>query len=253
MTRGEQKDHGIIYPIRRKTDPVVGSEAVMAMTPYDLNYLVRSSQAEECLLPDMGLCRLYQTKALGSTPATFAGPCLGAPQAVMAMEKLIALGVERVWALGWCGSLHPGVRVGHLLIPTGAFSEEGTSAHYPVGEGPPKADPEMNRLLEEALEKSGAPVSVGAVWTTDAPYRETPEKVKRFQEAGAMAVEMEMSALMTLARFRGVSVAGLLVVSDELFDLKWRPGFSDPALKAASRLACNTLLRILSPLAPTGI
>ena len=42
---------------------------------------------------------------------------------------------------------------------------------------------------------------------------------------------MEMSALMTLAIYRSVKLSGLLVVSDELFDLKWHRGFSSPLFK----------------------
>jgi hypothetical protein len=57
---------------------------------------------------------------------------------------------------------------------------------------------------------------------------------------------MEMSALMTVALFRAVSVAALLVVSDELFDLKWKPGFSDPVLGKRARAAAEILLKVTS-------
>ena len=84
------------------------------------------------------------------------------------------------------------------------------------------------------------------VWTTDAPYRETPNKVLAYQQQGVLAVEMEMSALMTLAVYRGVSMAGLLVVSDELFEMKWKPGFSNPLLKKNSRAAARALLAAIT-------
>ena len=84
----------------------------------------------------------------------------------------------------------------------------------------------------------------GEIWTTDAIYRETPEKVRRYQEEGVLAVEMESAALLTVAAYRSVSLAGLLVVSDELSDLKWRPGFSNPVLKENTRLAGELLLRL---------
>ena len=64
-----------------------------------------------------------------------------------------------------------------------------------------------------------------------------------YQKRGVLAVEMEMSALMTLALYRGVKLGGLLVVSDELFNLKWRTGFSNPKLKRASRYAGELLIR----------
>jgi purine-nucleoside phosphorylase len=100
--------------------------------------------------------------------------------------------------------------------------------------------------LEERLAQRGSSFLRGAVWTTDAPYRETVAKITRYQGERIMAVEMEMSALLTVAIYRSVSLAGLLVVSDELFDSVWRPGFSDPALKKASRMAGETLLDLVT-------
>jgi uridine phosphorylase len=166
----------------------------------------------------------------------------------MAMEKLIVLGAKRIWALGWCGSLQHQLPIGHLLIPTDAISEEGTSGHYPIGKRACKSDPALNHMLEQAMKQRGMSFSMGAVWTTDAPYRETAAKVKNYRARGILAVEMEFSALMTVALYRAVALGGLLVVSDELFDLKWRPGFSDPLLKKASRAAGKVLLDLVHSL-----
>ena len=41
--------------------------------------------------------------------------------------------------------------------------------------------------------------------------------------------------------YRGVKLTALLVVSDELFDLKWHNGFSSPKLKRASGIAGKLL------------
>ena len=67
----------------------------------------------------------------------------------------------------------------------------------------------------------------GKVWTTDAIYRETRQKIEQFQKKGALAVEMELSALFSAGRYRGVDVAAVLVVSDEVSTFTWRPGFRD--------------------------
>ena len=99
-------------------------------------------------------------------------------------------------------------------------------------------------MLEISLEQQGLTFTKGEIWTTDAIYRETPEKVRKYRKKGILAVEMEISALLTVAAYRSVSLTGLLVVSDELFDLKWRPGFSDSLLKKNTRLAGELLLRL---------
>jgi nucleoside phosphorylase len=82
------------------------------------------------------------------------------------------------------------------------------------------------------------------VWTTDAPYRETASKVNTYRERGVLAVEMELSALMTLAVYRSVKLAGLLVVSDEVFALKWHRGFSSPVFKKRCERAGNLLIKL---------
>jgi uridine phosphorylase len=173
-----------------------------------------------------------------------AGPFIGAPHAVIALEKLIVLGARRILVLGWCGSLQPDLKIGDLVIPDRAIPEEGTSQHYPLPHGAPRSDSRLNRVLEISLVEQGFTFTRGEIWTTDAIYRETPEKVRRYQEKGVLAVEMEISALLTVAAYRSVSLAGLLVVSDELSDLKWRPGFSNPVLKENTRLAGELLLRL---------
>jgi uridine phosphorylase len=239
-------EEGIIRPRKGRRDPFVGPDALMVIVPSELDYLIKITEAKEVVFSEMGLYRLYQTECRADVPFTICGPFLGAPHAVIAMEKLIVLGAKRIWVLGWCGSLQPELRIGHILVPTGAISEEGTSPHYPLGAISPESDKRLTQMLEKELERKGFPFSKGAVWTTDAIYRETPSKVKTYQARGILAVEMEISALMTVALYRAVSMAGLLVVSDELFDLKWRHGFSNPQLKEGSRAAGKTLLDLAS-------
>jgi len=244
MNRQPTHSKGIISPVKGKGDPQIGQDALMVMIPSELKFLVSKTNAQKVPFHDMSLYNLYRTSEETGSGITLSGPFLGAPHATIAMEKLIVLGAKRIWVLGWCGSLQHDLRTGHVVIPTSAASEEGTSAHYPIPDRTLESNAKLNSMLEQALKKQGLPFSRGPVWTTDAVYRETPEKVRAYQDQGILAVEMEMSALMTVAIYRSVSMAGLLVVSDELFDLKWRPGFSDPLLKKNSRAAGQILLRL---------
>jgi len=176
------------------------------------------------------------------------GPMIGAPQAAMVLEKMIALGVRRVVTLGWCGSLQPGVRIGDVVLPTGAFSEEGTSLHYL--EDPGKAAPSTRILgvLREKSRETGLVFHEGKVWTTDAPYRETASKVRLYGEAGALAVEMETSALFSVAHFRGIELATVLVVSDELFGGKWTHGFREARFHRAREKLVEWVLEAVAGL-----
>lgn len=247
MDLNGQDNQAIIDPQRGKGEPNLGVDALMVMIPPELDYLVNLARAQEMPFNESSMYRLY--KAGGDVgDFTLAGPFLGAPAAVMAMEKLIVLGTRRIWVLGWCGSLQPGLRVGQLVIPSTAISEEGTSGHYPVAKQQCESDQGLNRMLRTALDQEGLAFSEGPVWTTDAVYRETKEKVKRYQAQGVLAVEMEISALMTVACYRSVKLAALLTVSDELFDLRWRRGFSNPSLKKTSHAAGKALLDLVASL-----
>jgi uridine phosphorylase len=236
---------GIIRPMRRKSLPELGPDVLMVMGTADLDYFISMKQGKKSALTKMGFFNLYQMKAGPDISFTLAGSFLGAPQAVMGMEMIIPLGANRFWVFGWCGSLDQTLRIGDLVIPTRGISEEGTSQHYPIGERPLITDGSLNDILAEALEKEGRSFHKGMVWTTDAPFRETPSKVKDFQDRGALAVDMEMSALMTLAIFREVKLTGLLVVSDELFDLKWNPGFASPEFQKGLEFAREFLFRLV--------
>jgi uridine phosphorylase len=222
----------------------VDADVLMVMIHSQLDHLVAASTAAPVRFSEMHLYGLYRVLEGSGRPVALSGPFIGAPHAVIALEKLIVLGAKRIWVLGWCGSLQPGLGVGHLIVPTEAVSEEGTSPHYPIGDRSLRSDTELNRWLADGVAAEGLPVSSGPVWTTDAIYRETPSKVRAYGEQGVLAVEMEMSALMAVAAYRGVRLTGLLVVSDELFDLKWRPGFSSPLLQERSRAAASMLLRL---------
>ncbi len=235
---------GIIEPRKGKGDPQLPPDVVMVMIPSELQFMAEKSGATKTVFTNMRLYDLYRLQREGEAAVTLAGPFIGAPQAVMGLEKLIAMGAERILMLGWCGSLQPFLKIGDFVIPTHALSEEGTSQHYPTTSKNPVSDSRLNRMLETALKEREMSFTKGQIWTTDAIYRETPEKVTAYQQQNILAVEMEVSALLAVASFRSVRLAALLVVSDELFDLKWVPGFSNSRLKKRSRDAAELLLGI---------
>jgi uridine phosphorylase len=177
---------------------------------------------------------------------TLAGPALGSPAAVLALERLIVLGAKRILLLGPCGSLLEEAPIGTVVLPTGAVSEEGTSRLY--GADPDKAltvAEELVEGIEAALGGLEIPYAKGPAWTTDAPYRETRQKVVHHQAAGTVAVEMELAACLAAGAFRRVSVAGLFVVSDELSALQWVKGFDNPGFVIAFQGLVEALPAIL--------
>jgi uridine phosphorylase len=230
----------IINPTREPWDDPVTPRVILTFTLPDYRSLCRLAQPQD---PPRYLynCAVRQGR-WQDRPITFTAPALGAPYAVMVMEKLLVLGARMVLALGWCGSLQPGLAIGDLVLPTAAVSTEGTSRHYPLDGRPPDPDPGLTEILRQVLKASGHPWQEGQIWSTDGFYRETVHQVETHQARGVLGVDMEMAALFTVGRFRQVPVAGLLVVSDELATLQWRPGYRSEPFRRARDQAARLIL-----------
>ena len=232
----------LIHPTREAGEEPVPPTAVLTFTQPDYQALCRLTQAQEQPRQVWGCaCRPVTWKG---TPLTLAAPALGAPYAAMVLEKLIALGAKRVLVLGWCGSLSPEVHIGELLLPNLAVPGDGTSPHYCRDSAgiPPHAG--LYELLAASLRDAEIPWHTGPVWSTDAFYRETARLVKSCQQQGILGIDLELAALFAVGRFRQIAVAGLLVVSDELFTLTWRPARGSEPFRAARRAALRMVLDV---------
>jgi uridine phosphorylase len=171
-----------------------------------------------------------------------AGPAVGAPMAVLCMEKLIVLGAKRIILVGWCGALQQGLEVGSVLLPGQALCGEGTSRYYSSESGPkPSAD--LISWLRDTLSRRMVSWQEGRVWSTDAPYRESRDLLARLRkEQDIVAIDMEYSALCTVSLFRGIEFAALMLVSDELWQKEWKPGFSTPEFRRRSQEMSGVLM-----------
>ncbi len=156
---------------------------------------------------------------------------LGAPVAGLALERLIASGVKEITILGFCGSLSGRFRIADVASVPRAFSEEGTSRHYFPRKREFSASPALKKGLENALRSSGLEFKTGTIVSTDAPCRETKSWLRRNQNRGAELVDMETSAVFSLAEFHGIKAASLQIVSDELSSGTWKPAFRSPLVE----------------------
>jgi uridine phosphorylase len=241
LIRGiDSASEAIINPTREPWDQPVSDRVILTFTLPDYRYLSRLMEAGD---PPRYIynCALREGRWEDQT-ITLMAPALGAPYAVMVLEKLIALGAHMVLALGWCGSLQSHLTIGDLVLPTSAVSTEGTSQHYPLDGLSPDPDSGLVRILRNLLESSEASWREGLVWSTDGFYRETVDLVRYFQGQGVLGVDMEMAALFTLGQFRRVPVAGLLVVSDELATMHWNPGYRSERFRRARDQAARLVL-----------
>lgn len=141
---------------------------------------------------------LYEMEAEGKRIGVF-HLGVGAPLAAALMEEVIPRGCRKFIACGGTGVLDQKIEVGKILIPIAAVRDEGTSYHYIPAEREIRANERVVETIESILQDQGIEYLKVKTWTTDGPYRETPNKVKMRKDDGCLAVEMETAAFISVA------------------------------------------------------
>ncbi len=215
---------------------------VMAAAESDIDILISLMNIDKKNGKKLYLSRIYNENNI-----SIIGPFIGAAYAVMLLETLAANGAERIILLGWCGSVSENVKIGDIIIAEAAFIDEGCSHSYEIKEDIVYSDKNFFSFIKKtanSLKSDGINIHAGKIWTTDAIYRETAEKVEFYKAKKALAVDMETSALFAIGAFRRISVCSILTVSDELYDLKWKPGFSKKEFLKAREQSCSLIFKI---------
>ena len=173
-------------------------------------------------------------------------PGVGAPNAAARLEHMIALGCRKFIACGGAGVLVGSIDVGHIVVPSTAVRDEGTSYHYlpPAREVAPTR--RALKAIETVLRENHHDYISGKTWTTDAVYRETRPRMERRRREGCVVVEMEAAAFFAVARFRRVEFAQILYAGDSLAGKRWAPrGWNrNAARERLFHLAAEACLRL---------
>lgn len=148
---------------------------------------------------------------------------LGAPACVGCFEELIAFGVKRIILLGNCGVLRKEIQDCGIIIPDRALRDEGTSCHYAPIADSISVNHKYITVFQSMLRELGYPFVTGTTWTTDAFFRETPNKVAKRKSQGAICVEMECAAMQALCDFRNVEFFQFFYAGDNLDHSQWEP------------------------------
>lgn len=154
-------------------------------------------------------------------PVTVVHPGVGAPLAAGFVEEVASLGVRTFVACGGAGALVDDLALGQVMVVTSALRDEGTSLHYVAPGRVIDADPLGVAVLQETLRAMDIPFFVGRTWTTDALFRETRSRIERRLAEGCSVVDMESSAFIAVARYRGLRFAQLLYAGDSLAGEQW--------------------------------
>ena len=154
--------------------------------------------------------------------------CVGAPTAIMSIERLIASGTRDILVLGFCGSLSRKMKILDAVSIQKAFSDEGTSKHYYLRKKTFSPSQKKKEEIEFFLKSKHLPFKRGTIVSTDAPYRETANWLKSKKTQGIDLVDMEASAVFAVASYHNIQAAALMLVSDELTSRGHHIGFHQP-------------------------
>jgi uridine phosphorylase len=122
---------------------------------------------------ELGPNPVYRIEVAGEAVA-LVHPGVGAPMAAFFLEELIALGCTTFVACGGAGVLDREIAVGHLVVPTSAIREEGTSYHYlPPGR---EVEPDAAALaaIERTLTRNNVAYHLASALFAVAQYRGVP-------------------------------------------------------------------------------
>lgn len=201
-------------PVHIRAQP--GDVAPIVLLPGDPGRATRVAE----LLDDARCYNEYRgllgyTGTYKSTPVSVQATGMGAPSAAIVVEELAMLGAKTLIRIGTCGATMPEIAPGDLIVATAALPLDGTTRQY-LGEdaGPQPATERVVRALVAACEQLSVRHHVGPVATEDALYAVTPSVAGELAASGALAQEMEASAIFTVASLRGLEAGCLLTASN---------------------------------------
>lgn len=146
---------------------------------------------------------------------------VGAPACIVQYEELYAQGVEKIVVFGTCGVLDSSIDDLGIIVPNAAIRDEGTSYHYIPASDEIECNTKYIDIFTDVLKEHNYSYTIGKTWTTDAPYRETRDKMNKRKQQGCVCVEMECSAIFALAKFRNKEAFQFFYAADNLDNVEW--------------------------------
>ena len=149
------------------------------------------------------------------------GTGMGCPGATIVFEELVQLGCTKLIRVGTCGGLQASHALGELIVALTAVPADSTALHLVNNE--PHCPTASWNLVHEAVhiaKHSDQKLHIGPIVSSDLFYNPNEGQYERWSSRGVLAVEMEASALFTVAAIGGIGkVQGihggcLLTVSD---------------------------------------
>ncbi|MDH3711209.1 MAG: purine-nucleoside phosphorylase [Cyclobacteriaceae bacterium] len=146
------------------------------------------------------------------------GSGMGIPSiSIYAHELIHEYQVKTLIRVGTCGCLQEEMELGSVLLAIGASSDSNTNNMVFNGlQYSPTADFTLLDKAYHTAEGMGMKVVVGNVLSTDLFYMDDPQRYHVWIDHNIVGIDMESSALYTLAARSNVQALSILTVSDNI-------------------------------------
>lgn len=146
------------------------------------------------------------------------GSGMGVPSiSIYANELIKSYHVENLIRVGSCGSIRPEIKIRDIIIAMTSSTDSGINKlRFNGMDYSPTASFNLLKKAYDQANKMGIEPKVGNILTSDTFYNDNPNHWKHWADYGVMAIEMETTALYTIAAKYNVNALTLLTVSDSL-------------------------------------
>jgi uridine phosphorylase len=189
----------------------------------------------------------------GGRPVVCATSGMGAPSMSIVVNELVQAGISAIIRVGTSGSIQDHVRAGHVVIGSGAVTNQGAADDIAPREYPAVADPFLTVALARAAEALGVAHHVGVMASTDTFFEgqersassANPHLLRRlrgmideYRDLNVLNFEMEAGTLFKMGAVYGFAagcVVGIIAqrTEDERPDLTEKDAAVDRAIRVA--------------------
>jgi uridine phosphorylase len=143
---------------------------------------------------------------------------MGVFSAVVAVEELAAIGANTFIRIGSCATYQEEIQLGDNIISTGCIRDEGCTLEYAPLAFPAIADLAVVTALIDSAKEIGATYHTGIVRTCENFYLRdrSPALNAQYAKLGAVALDMELSAILMASIDLGKRAGGILTVGSNM-------------------------------------
>lgn len=184
---------------------------------------LRAKHIAETMLEDVFVYNevrgmLGYTGRYGDKRVSVMGSGMGIPTLSIYIHELVTeYQVKTLIRVGTCGAFQPYLKIGDIVLPmTSSTDSHINKLRFQGMDYAPAANFDLLLKAYEAAKERGVRIFVGGNFASDTFYHDDPEWWKKWAAYGVLVVEMETSALYTLAAKFKVDALSVLTVSDLL-------------------------------------